>query len=127
MTKALSGGREGSLLAAIDRTVTGVGARLLETRLSSPSTDLEEIRARHDEVQVFVEARDLGEAVRGDLRQVPEIERAGLLEPIRERLGRTPVARYSNALLESRDRGDWYLDIVSLLERRTGSQHPTLR
>ncbi|MCG6904910.1 MAG: DNA mismatch repair protein MutS, partial [Rhodobacter sp.] len=37
LTRALSGGRDGSLLAAIDRTVTAGGARLLERRLSSPS------------------------------------------------------------------------------------------
>jgi DNA mismatch repair protein MutS len=30
ITQALSGGREGSLLAAVDRTVTAAGARLLE-------------------------------------------------------------------------------------------------
>ena len=30
LTQALSGGREGSLLAAMDRTVTAAGARLLE-------------------------------------------------------------------------------------------------
>ena len=37
LTQALSGGREGSLLAAIDRTVTAGGARLLERRISAPS------------------------------------------------------------------------------------------
>ena len=33
LTQALSGGRDGSLLAAIDRTVTAGGARLLERRI----------------------------------------------------------------------------------------------
>ena len=33
ITAALSGGRDGSLLAAIDRTVTSGGGRLLERRL----------------------------------------------------------------------------------------------
>lgn len=40
LTQALSGGREGSLLSVIDRTVTAGGARLLERRISSPSCDL---------------------------------------------------------------------------------------
>ncbi len=40
LTQALSGGRDGSLLAAIDRTVTAPGARLLERRISAPSRDL---------------------------------------------------------------------------------------
>ncbi|HEU0220770.1 MAG TPA: DNA mismatch repair protein MutS, partial [Paracoccaceae bacterium] len=55
LTRSLSGGREGSLLASIDRTVTGAGARLLEARLSSPSTDLALIRARHDAVGALTE------------------------------------------------------------------------
>ncbi len=76
LTRALSGGRAGSLLAAVDRTVTGAGARLLETRLASPSTDLKVIRGRHDEVQSFVDAREVAEAVREELRRIPEIERA---------------------------------------------------
>ena len=46
LTQALSGGREGSLLAAIDRTVTAGGARLLERRISAPSRDLAVIHAR---------------------------------------------------------------------------------
>src|SRR5690606_20261949 len=55
IARSLSGGREGSLLAAVDRTVTGSGARLLETRLNAPSTDVGEIRARQDAVAHFVE------------------------------------------------------------------------
>ena len=50
ITRAMSGGRDASLLAAVDRTVTAAGARLLETRLSAPSTDRAEIAARHDAV-----------------------------------------------------------------------------
>jgi DNA mismatch repair protein MutS len=42
LTQALSGGREGSLLAAIDRTATAAGARLLERRISAPSRDLDD-------------------------------------------------------------------------------------
>ena len=44
LTRSLSGKRQGSLLAAIDRTVTAGGARLLERRLSSPSRVLEVVR-----------------------------------------------------------------------------------
>jgi DNA mismatch repair protein MutS len=76
LTRSLGGGREGSLLATIDRTVTGGGARLLETRLTGPSTDVGLIRARADAVAAFVEAPALGEAVRGLLRRVPDLERA---------------------------------------------------
>src|SRR4029450_2106790 len=44
--KATSGAREGSLLAAIDRTVTAPGARLLAARLARPLLDPAAIDAR---------------------------------------------------------------------------------
>ncbi len=40
LTQSLQGGREGSLLATIDQTVSAAGGRLLARRLSSPSCDL---------------------------------------------------------------------------------------
>ncbi|PKP74933.1 MAG: DNA mismatch repair protein MutS [Alphaproteobacteria bacterium HGW-Alphaproteobacteria-6] len=76
ITQALSGGREGSLIAAIDRTVTAAGARLLERRLSAPSRDLAEIRIRHGAVAHLVAEARLAEALRSDLKRVPDIDRA---------------------------------------------------
>ena len=76
LTQALSGGREGSLLAAVDRTVTAAGARLLDRRLSAPSRDLSVIRARLDAVRHLTSESTLREALRADLRQVPDIDRA---------------------------------------------------
>ena len=76
LTQALSGGREGSLLAAIDRTVTAGGARLLERRLSAPSRDLGVIRARHDSVERLADDARLGENLREALRRAPDIDRA---------------------------------------------------
>lgn len=76
ITAALSGGREGSLLAAIDRTVTAGGARLLERRLSSPSRNLPVIHARLDAVDFLLEQSRFRHDLRGDLRRVPDIDRA---------------------------------------------------
>ncbi len=76
IARSMSGGREGSLLAAVDRTVTGAGARLLETRLNAPSTDVGEIRARQEAVAHFVDDPALLRAVRDLLRGVPDLERA---------------------------------------------------
>ncbi len=76
LTHALSGGRDGGLLAAIDRTVTGPGARLLETRLCAPSTDLGTITARLDAVSLFVEDRGLARDLREALRRAPDMDRA---------------------------------------------------
>lgn len=76
LTQALSGGREGSLLAAIDRTVTAAGARLLERRISAPSRDLAQIHARHDAVRFLLEQGRFAEDLREALRRCPDIDRA---------------------------------------------------
>jgi DNA mismatch repair protein MutS len=76
ITQALSGGREGSLLAAVDRTVTSAGGRLLERRLSSPSRDLAVIGSRLEAVAHLAEQSLLREDLRAALRPVPDIDRA---------------------------------------------------
>ncbi|OQP84902.1 DNA mismatch repair protein MutS [Rhizobium rhizosphaerae] len=74
--RTLSGERAGSLLKAIDRTVTGGGARLLAERLMSPLTDPEAIRARLDSVSTLIDAPRLVTDLRAALRQVPDMPRA---------------------------------------------------
>ena len=74
LTQALSGGREGSLLAAMDRTVTAAGARLLEVRLSSPSRDLAVIGSRLEGVRWLVEGPR--HELRAALKMVPDMDRA---------------------------------------------------
>jgi DNA mismatch repair protein MutS len=76
LTAALSGGRAGSLLACIDRTVTAGGARLLERRLSSPSRDLAEINARLEAVGFSLDETEFRSALREALRKIPDIDRA---------------------------------------------------
>ncbi|WP_188526638.1 DNA mismatch repair protein MutS [Sinisalibacter lacisalsi] len=76
ITHALSGGREGSLLATIDRTVTSGGGRLLERRISSPSRDLVEISSRIEDIGFLLEAPNLREDLRAALRKAPDIDRA---------------------------------------------------
>ncbi|MEE3098183.1 MAG: DNA mismatch repair protein MutS, partial [Pseudomonadota bacterium] len=76
LTRAMSGGREGSLLAAVDRSVTAAGARLLESRLASPSTDRDEIADRLDAVAALIADRRLADDIRDALRRAPEMERA---------------------------------------------------
>lgn len=76
ITQALAGGRAGSLLAAIDRTVTAGGARLLERRLSAPSRDLATVQARLDAVAFLAGQSRLGAQLRDALRKVPDIDRA---------------------------------------------------
>lgn len=76
ITQALSGGRDGSLIAAIDRTVTAGGGRLLDRRLSAPSRDLNEIMSRLKAVRFFANDARLVEALRSDLRRAPDMDRA---------------------------------------------------
>lgn len=76
ITQALSGGREGSLLTAVDRTVTAAGARLLERRLSSPSRDLSVISARLQAVGFLRDKAELREKLRAELRRAPDMDRA---------------------------------------------------
>jgi DNA mismatch repair protein MutS len=76
LTRTLSGERAGSLLATIDRTVTGAGARLLGEFLSAPLTEPAAIAERQDLVQFLLEDDGLREALREALRQAPDLERA---------------------------------------------------
>ena len=54
LIRTLVGERRGSLLAAIDRTVTPAGSRLLAQRLAAPLTDPAAIAQRLDAVAAFV-------------------------------------------------------------------------
>ena len=76
LTTALSGGRDGSLLAVVDRTATAAGARLLERRLSNPSCDLPEIHSRLDSVRFLREQSLFRARLRDTLRHVPDMDRA---------------------------------------------------
>ncbi|MGL4404504.1 MAG: DNA mismatch repair protein MutS, partial [Notoacmeibacter sp.] len=76
LTKTLSGEKRGSLLHAIDRTVTGAGARLLAERLSAPLTNPEAINNRLDAVSFLLHEDRTRESVRSHLRQSSDIARA---------------------------------------------------
>jgi DNA mismatch repair protein MutS len=76
LTMTSAGQRRGSLLDAVDRTVTGAGARLLAADLSAPLMDREAIEARLDLVGLFHDDSALRESVRAALRALPDIGRA---------------------------------------------------
>jgi DNA mismatch repair protein MutS len=75
LIRTLTGERRGSLLAAIDRTVTAPGSRVLAQRLAAPLTDPAEIGHRLDAVAAFVES-DLRTDLRARLKAVPDLARA---------------------------------------------------
>ena len=74
--RTLGGSRKGSLLDAIDRTVTAPGARCLSERLSRPSTDVSQITARLDGIAFFETDTGLRDAVRERLKSAGDAERA---------------------------------------------------
>lgn len=76
LTKTLSGDRDGSLLHAINRTVTGGGARLLAERLMSPLTDADKINARLDAIGYLLDDVSLSDGLREALKQVADMPRA---------------------------------------------------
>ncbi|WP_274630404.1 DNA mismatch repair protein MutS [Arvimicrobium flavum] len=76
LLKTLSGSRAGSLFSAIDRTVTGAGARLLADRLMAPLTDTAAIVERLDSVSFFQLESRACEAPREVLKGAPDMMRA---------------------------------------------------
>ena len=76
LTRRLSGERAGSLLSAIDMTVSPSGGRLLAERLAGPLTEPEAIAARLDAVAALAEAPDLRADLRHILKRAPDLARA---------------------------------------------------
>ncbi|MCW1382050.1 DNA mismatch repair protein MutS [Novosphingobium sp. KCTC 2891] len=70
------GARKGSLFEAVDRCVTGAGARLLAEDLSAPLTDLGGIRSRLELVSWLHDDPLLRGDVRAILRAAPDVGRA---------------------------------------------------
>jgi DNA mismatch repair protein MutS len=76
LMRTLSGERRGSLLSAIDRTVTAAGSRLLAQRLAAPLTAPDAIALRHDAVALFVADTALRGEVRARLEAAPDLARS---------------------------------------------------
>jgi len=76
ITHTLSGERKGSLLFAIDQTVTAAGARLLAQRIAAPLAESAVINRRLDLVSWFAAAGDLCDQLRVSMKSIPDIDRA---------------------------------------------------
>ncbi len=100
LTQAQAGGRAGSLLDCIDRTVPGAGARLLAADLGAPLTDMAAIHARLDLVGLFHDD-GLRHATRAALRAMPDIGRA-LGRLAARRGGPRDLAQLRDGLAEAR-------------------------
>src|SRR5437762_333241 len=76
LTRTLAGERRGSLLDAIDCTVTAAGSRLLAQRLAAPLTDSAVIARRLDAIGTFVADSLARDDIRTTLRAAPDMSRA---------------------------------------------------
>lgn len=65
-----------SLLKVIDKTVTGIGGRLLAARLAAPTMNLKEINDRLDCVTFFIDNPGVRHEIRAAMRQCLDMERA---------------------------------------------------
>ncbi|MFC4731072.1 DNA mismatch repair protein MutS [Salipiger abyssi] len=101
LTQSMNGGRQGSLLSVIDRTVTPGGARLLERRVSSPSRELDVIARRLAALDWAIESPQ-GSALRDALRKVPDLDRA-LSRLGLDRGGPRDLAAVRNALEQAEE------------------------
>ena len=110
LTRTLGGERQGSLLAAIDRTVTPGGARLLAEWLAGPLTEQGAIAGRHDAVELLVADGALREDLRQALEKVPDVARA-LARLSLDRGGPRDLAALGAGLTAARD-------VAALLLRR---------
>jgi len=76
LARSNQGTRAGSLLAAIDRTVTAAGARELARRLGSPLNGVDAVNARLDAVAYLVGEPRLRAELREALKAAPDLARA---------------------------------------------------
>jgi DNA mismatch repair protein MutS len=76
LMRTLAGDRRGSLLDAIDRTMTAAGSRMLAQRLSAPLTDPAQIGKRLDAVASFAGETAARADTRSRLQAAPDLARA---------------------------------------------------
>lgn len=120
LTRSLSGGRQGSLLSVVDRTVTAGGGRLLERRLSAPSRILEEVQRRQEAVAYAVDHTTTTNQWRESLRRVPDLDRA-LSRLSLDRAGPRDLTAVRNTITQSLDLAETLsqLDLPPLLSQLT--------
>ncbi len=97
LLRTLSGEQRGSLFAAIDRTVTPAGSRLLARRLAAPLADPAGIQRRLDAVEHVMGQTSACTRIRNVLRSAPDLARA-LSRLVLERGGPRDLAAIRDGL-----------------------------
>ncbi|MBV8686038.1 MAG: DNA mismatch repair protein MutS [Alphaproteobacteria bacterium] len=101
LTVSATGSRSGTLLAAVDRTVTGAGARLLAADLGAPLLDRAAIEERLQLVALFEADAGVRETLRRQLKALPDLGRA-LGRLVAGRGGPRDLAQLRDGLTEAR-------------------------
>jgi DNA mismatch repair protein MutS len=126
----LSGERKGSLLWAVDRTRTPMGARMLRSWLAAPLLDVARIGERHDAVGELLEAPAARKAIAGRLDAMGDLSRLASrlaqdrsgprdVSALRDNLAAIPAL--SDAL------GEPYSKLLSGVRERLGEHGETTR
>src|SRR5215831_9232987 len=137
-----------TLIAALDSTVTGMGARLLRTWMLRPLIDLSAIEARLGAVAHLLQQTVVRGEIRKELRGIQDLERLtsritlGQALPrellaLRKSLAQLPVlreftvdrsgsAKGSELLRELHDEIDELVDVRELLEKAIADEPPAL-
>jgi DNA mismatch repair protein MutS len=102
LVRTLAGDRRGSLLSAIDRTVTAAGSRLLAQRLAAPLTEPAEIAHRLDAVAALVGDSAARTDLRSSLKVAPDLARA-LARVVIGRAGPRDLAAIRDGIVAAAD------------------------
>ncbi|MDP2168661.1 MAG: DNA mismatch repair protein MutS, partial [Thermodesulfovibrionales bacterium] len=136
------GSTEGTLLWALDETLTPMGGRFLRNAILMPLTDVKAIRKRQNAVGYLVEDYELVETLRKNLRKVQDIERlerkvstgtANARDLIALKTSAACLPEIKNSLLSSRDgclkelgRGvSDFGELITLIDRGI-TEHPPI-
>ena len=76
ISQTLIGNKKGSLIDAVDMTLTAVGARQLDKDISAPLTNIEEINGRLDMIDFLIDSNTVRKSIRKILKSSADIDRA---------------------------------------------------
>jgi DNA mismatch repair protein MutS len=141
LIQALDGSRKGSLFSILDRTQTGMGARMLKSWLLRPLLNVVELESRQDSIAAFISDIQALDRFRKKLSEIHDLERlvsrimAEVSNPremlvLRDSLRVIPSIRdllhpYSvRRLVEIRNRLDPLEDAVLLIEKSISESPP---
>lgn len=141
LIQTVDGSKKGSLLSFLDRTRTGMGARMLKSWLLLPLLDLNELERRQDSVQALTSSVQLHGKVSGKLSDIHDLERlisrvtVGVAGPrellaLRDSLRVIPSIRQflsetaARRLGEIRDQLDDMPDLIALIENSLSDDPP---